>query len=222
MNKLALIIFITLTTGLSVAQNRATYQDPRVANTQPNWTLPYSQQDYFQSNDEKTQLTPDILLNRAIFKTVQHLRNTGHEDLNKIVLYINQEIAPMFDFHRMTRLSLGGISRNLSEPQFAFMVNRIKTSFLEALANRLVSYSFTNRDLEFMMPRKSLFKQEMSVKVFIKNPRGFPGRITFKFHKTNSSWKIFDVAANGQSAIAHYRRKLKSIVFQRGIEGLFN
>ena len=221
MNKLPLIIFLTLTTGLSVAQNRA-YQEPRAANIQLNGTLPYSLQNSLPRNDEITQLSPDILLNRAIFKTVQHLRSTGPEDLNKIMQYLNQEIAPMFDFHRMTRLSLGGISRNLSEPQFAFMVNRIKSSFLEALANRLVSYSFTNRDLEFMTPRKSLFKQEMSVKVFIKNPRGFPGRITFKFHRTNSGWKIFDVSASGQSAISHYRRKLKSIVFQRGIEGLFN
>jgi phospholipid transport system substrate-binding protein len=35
---------------------------------------------------------------------------------------------------------------------------------------------------------------------------GYPASIDFRFYQSNEGWKIFDVTANGNSALAYYRQ----------------
>ena len=47
----------------------------------------------------------------------------------------------------------------------------------------------------------------------ISGPRGYPTRLDFRFYKANNGWKVFDVMANGQSAVIHYRRQFRQTMY---------
>ena len=44
-----------------------------------------------------------------------------------------------------------------------------------------------------------------TISALINNPGQYPGRIDFRVHLTSDGWKVYDIVAGGQSAIAYYR-----------------
>lgn len=40
------------------------------------------------------------------------------------------------------------------------------------------------------------------------NPGSYPARLDFRLYRKGDEWLVYDVAANGQSAIVHYRNQL--------------
>ena len=41
---------------------------------------------------------------------------------------------------------------------------------------------------------------------------GFAARLEFRFYWSGTAWRIFDVAANGASAVAYYRRYFRDVL----------
>ncbi|MCU7868794.1 MAG: ABC transporter substrate-binding protein, partial [Candidatus Thiodiazotropha sp. (ex Lucinoma borealis)] len=46
----------------------------------------------------------------------------------------------------------------------------------------------------------------VKVRVGILQSGGYPANIDFRFYRSKAGWKVFDVSANGNSAIAFYRQ----------------
>ena len=40
------------------------------------------------------------------------------------------------------------------------------------------------------------------------NPGSYPARLDFRLYRNGDDWLVYDVSANGQSAIVHYRNQL--------------
>ena len=82
---------------------------------------------------------------------------------------------------------------------------------LTTLAERLTSYE--NQDVRFYPPRRA-GQNEVKVRVAILQAGGYPANLDFRFYRGSEGWKVFDVAANGSSALTFYRqyfsRKLAS------------
>jgi phospholipid transport system substrate-binding protein len=85
------------------------------------------------------------------------------------------------------------------------MVNDIKRTFLTKMTEKLSAYD--KQQIRFLPPRAG-DGRTARVSVAILNPGSYPSRLDFRLYRASQQWRVFDVAANGQSAIVHFRRQL--------------
>jgi phospholipid transport system substrate-binding protein len=123
----------------------------------------------------------------------------------KLAAFVEGEIAGYFDFEAMARLALGPRYQRMSEAQRADLVQQIEQDFLQTLTRRLAR--FDDPSVRYFRPRRGYGNRAM-VTVGLSNPGGYPARLDFRLYQGTDGWKVYDVAANGNSAVAYYRQML--------------
>ncbi|MBT7307008.1 MAG: ABC transporter substrate-binding protein [Gammaproteobacteria bacterium] len=166
------------------------------------------------------QATPDRLLRQGVEQTFAYLRRVGSTDLSNVLDYVNKELGPYFDFDHMTRLAAGKMVKELDDAQLKKLSGKLQEMFMGALGQQIATYAYTNHRVTFYPAKRSRFGKEVSVAARITHPRGFPVKITFRFHPTDKGWKIYDVAANNNSAVMYYRKQLAMIAQRYGMDAL--
>lgn len=159
---------------------------------------------------EFTKDSPAALLEKGMADLLKRLRS---KDMNTRALgrYLNAEIAPYFDFDYMAKSAAGNMYRHMSAGQHARMAERIKQQFLSTMVQRLVSYN--NQNVKVISQRMHPNGRTGLVTTAIKGSQGYPMRLDFRFYKARDGWKVFDVMANGQSAVVHYRRQFRQTMY---------
>ncbi|WP_456414032.1 MlaC/ttg2D family ABC transporter substrate-binding protein, partial [Thiolapillus sp.] len=114
-------------------------------------------------------------------------------------------------FEYMAKSAAGNMYRYMDDGQKARMAQRIERQFLSTMVQRLVSYN--NQEVRVMSQRMSRDGRTGTVTTAITGPRGYPTRLDFRFYRAKSGWKVFDVMANGQSAVVHYRRQFRRTMY---------
>ncbi|MCB1789672.1 MAG: ABC transporter substrate-binding protein [Gammaproteobacteria bacterium] len=120
--------------------------------------------------------------------------------------FLDAEIAPFFDFEYMAESAGGRMFEELGADERQGMVAQIKQSFLGKMAEKLGGYD--NQQVRFLPPRADAGGRTAQVSVAVLNPGSYPARLDFRLYRKGDSWLVYDVAANGQSAIVHYRTQL--------------
>jgi len=150
---------------------------------------------------------PQIAVRAGFGKLMKFLESDRGTSEAEVSLFLEKEIAPYFDFHYMTRWATGPEYRRLSAKQRAALAQRIKEDFLTTLTERLASYGA--QTVRFL-PTRFRGPDEATVAVLIQNPGSYPSKLDFRFYRTDGGWKVFDVSANGSSALVYYRRMLNN------------
>jgi len=132
--------------------------------------------------------------------------------------FVQKEIAPFFDFEVMTRLILGPLEYQLNTKQRYAAHIMIRNQFLSALTSNLSGYR--GGRVDYMNVSGNLGLGRVKVVLRIYQPGQYPMIVELRIARTNKGWKIYDVSANGVSAIAHYRNYIQSIILRSGPEGL--
>lgn len=132
--------------------------------------------------------------------------------------FLQQQIAPYFDFDAMTRLVLGPLDYQLTTKQRYAVRIMIRNHFLQALASNLANYR--GGQIDYMNVSGNLGYGRVRVRLRIYRPGLYPMGIELRIARTNAGWKIYDVAANGISAVAHYRNYIQSVILRSGPAGL--
>jgi len=130
--------------------------------------------------------------------------------------FLNTEIAPFFDFEYMTESAGGRLYERLGTDEQQAMVQDIKRSFLTKMAEKLGGY--TDQQVRFLPPRGGNDGRTAQVSVAVLNPGSYPARLDFRMYRNGDQWLVYDVAANGQSAIVHYRNQLMRQVQERRMQ----
>lgn len=120
--------------------------------------------------------------------------------------FLDSEIAPFFDFEYMTESAGGRLYERLDADAQQAMVQDIKRSFLTKMAEKLAGYD--DQQVRFLPPRAGNDGRTAQVSVAVLNPGSYPSRLDFRLYRAADQWLVYDVAANGQSAIVHYRNQL--------------
>ena len=152
--------------------------------------------------------TPAALLKEGVTKLTSFIRTGEAQNPAQAMAYLEKDIAPYFDFAYMTRWAAGPAWREMSSAQRAEMQQTITTSFLTTLAQKLTTY--TNQPIRYFTPRGH-GKDEMTVSAWITQPAGYPTKLDFRFYKAKDGWKVFDVKANGNSAVVYYRDQFRNM-----------
>jgi phospholipid transport system substrate-binding protein len=152
--------------------------------------------------------TPAALLKEGVTKLTSFIRTGGGQDRAQAIAYLEKEIAPYFDFAYMTRWAAGPAWREMNPSQRAEMQQTLTSSFLTTLAQKLTTY--TNQPIRYFTPRGH-GKDEVTVSAWITQPVGYPTKLDFRFYKARDGWKVFDVKADGNSAVVYYRDQFRNM-----------
>ncbi|MDH3526715.1 MAG: ABC transporter substrate-binding protein [Gammaproteobacteria bacterium] len=151
---------------------------------------------------------PAQLLKAGINKLTAFIRSGGANDKARATAFLQQEIAPYFDFAYMTRWAAGPAWRRMNPEQRASMQGQLAESFMTILAQQLTTYS--NQSIRYFTPRGQS-REDVTVSAWIMQPDGYPTKLEFRFYQSKAGWKIFDVKAAGNSAVVYYRNLFKNM-----------
>lgn len=149
---------------------------------------------------------PGAVLKEGIDKLVRFLDQSGGDPrkMQGMEAFLNAEIVPYFDFEYMTQWAAGARYRHMNEEQRAQMQTALKGLFMGAMMQKLASYQ--HGQVRFLRPRGNPRSGEVTLGIQILPARGmYPTRLEFRMYRSTSGWKVFDVSANGQSAVVFYR-----------------
>jgi len=156
---------------------------------------------------------PALMLRGGIDRLQAFLGQDPRPSQQALAGFLNSEIAPFFDFEYMAKSAGGRMFSRLDAAQQDEIVDQIRTSFLGKMSERLGAYS--NQQVRFLPPRRSNDGRTAQVSVAIINPGTYPSRLDFRVYRNGDAWRVYDVAANGQSAIVHYRQLLTRQIRQQ-------
>jgi phospholipid transport system substrate-binding protein len=149
---------------------------------------------------------PAVALRAGVDRLLDFLGQDPAPEPDQLAGFLDAEIAPFFDFDYMAQAAGGRMFARLDEAQQGEIREGIKSSFLGKMAEKLVGYS--DQQVRFLPPRLANDGRTAEISVAILNPGQYPARLDFRLYRGADDWRVFDVAANGQSAIVHYRREL--------------
>jgi phospholipid transport system substrate-binding protein len=154
--------------------------------------------------------SPDQQLRDGVNKLLGFMRREQEPSSEEMTSFLDQEIAPFFDFGYMAKVAAGRMYGALGEERQAELAAHLKTQFLGTLAERLGA--FDDQDVKFLASRVNPDGRTGSASLAILNPQSYPARIDFRFYRLDGQWLVYDVVANGQSAVAHYRREFRQMM----------
>lgn len=182
---------------------------------------------YAQTSDESggdfppAPMRPDELLREGVERLTVFLSTDEALTPEQIHAFLTRDIAPYFDFSYMARWAAGPLHRRLTEEQSNLLANHLRGMFLSALARNLGSFAQPPPTIDVSAPTRGRSDNEIAVFTTVKSASGFTIRLEFRFYWSPDGWKIFDVAANGASAVGYYRRYYTEQLRRHGPDGLF-
>ncbi len=162
------------------------------------------------------QSEPAAILKAGLRKLLAFARQNDNPAREEVRLFLDREIAPYFDFSYMARWAGGRSWRYLGEARRLELEQQIKVDFLTTLAMRLSGYE--GQQVRILRTRRDDVNQA-TVMVGVLNPGRYPAQLEFRFYRSPEGWRVFDVSANGSSAIMHYRTKFNRAMRLRGGQG---
>ncbi|NIR29451.1 MAG: ABC transporter substrate-binding protein [Gammaproteobacteria bacterium] len=171
-------------------------------------------------NAPRAQLEPEQVVRRGLDRLSGFLRGADNPGPEHIRAFLDEEIAPNFDFAAMARWAGGPLYHRLTQPQRAQLTERLRELFLSALARNLGAYAEPSPRIEVYPSRRPPWVDQTTVRAVVIPQEGLPILLDFRFYRTARGWKIFDVAANGASAAAYYRNYFGNLLRRYGPDAL--
>ncbi len=163
----------------------------------------YGAQQWDQSAPAEPQ--PDDILRQGMNRLQGFLSRGGAPSEEDAKAFLYREIAPFFDFQYMAQWAGGRLLNGMSEQEQMEFGRKLSVMFLDALATNLGAYANTTPRIDIYRSRGKPGSGEVVVPVLVSSQRGRQVRMKFRFYRAANGWKIFDVIANGSSAVAYYR-----------------
>ena len=142
------------------------------------------------------------VLREGLDKLLAFLDQEEKPNKLQVAAYLDKEMAPYFDFARMAKWIAGPRFANMTGEQREAMVASLEARFLSALALKVANYK--GQQIRFLRPGMSR-RGTVNVSVGILRPGSYPSKLDFRMYKSDEGWKVYDVVANGRSAVAYYR-----------------
>ena len=156
---------------------------------------------------EQAEIEPAMLVEQGMNKMLAFLNQEQRPGEETLMAFLDKEIALFFDFPYMAKSAAGPVYRHMDQDQRDRMSDNIQQQFLAAMTARLTGYD--NQQVRVVSQRFGRGGYTATVSVAVLQPRGYPARLDFRFYRSKTGWRVFDVSANGQSAVIHYRRQFR-------------
>lgn len=183
-------------------------------------TAQYSQHFTMPDIIDKTHTRPSVqqVVRQGVQRLGEFLDKDDIHNPEVLKTFIEEEIAPYFDFEVMTRAALGPLGYQLDSRQFDTIKQNIRQQFLVAFAGNLSNYR--GSEITHINISGNLSQGRVKTGIVVYQPGQYPLIIELRMTNGPNGWKIYDVSANGLSAVAHYRHYIHAVVQRSGINGL--
>ena len=156
----------------------------------------------------------------ALTRLGDHLPPAAAADRGAARTFLDERIAPHFDFGVMARRAAGPFYHRFTRAEREAFTARLRALFIEALAGNLTSGTPAAPRVDIYPTRFLRWGDEASVLARVTSSPSDPIWITYRFHRTPGGWKAFDAAANGFSAVSHFRAYFAALARRYGPEAL--
>jgi len=145
-------------------------------------------------------------LREGIHKLLDFLGQKEKPNKLQLAAFLDSSIAPYFDFDYMAEWVAGRRYAAMTPKQRKALAASLEARFLGALVTNLSRYQ--GQQARYYRPRLGA-RGAVSVSVGIRSPGSYPSRLEFRMYRSDAGWKIYDVVANGRSAVAYYRQEAR-------------
>ena len=165
----------------------------------------------YTAKPEPKEIEPAMLVEQGMNKMLAFLNQDPRPDEGMLMSFLGNEITLFFDFPYMAKSAAGPLWRHMDRQQRDRMADNIRQQFLAAMGTHLTGYN--NQQVRVVSQRYGSGGNTARVTVAVLQPQGYPARLDFRFYRAKTGWKVFDVNANGQSAVIHYRRQFRQSMY---------
>ena len=164
---------------------------------------------------QPAEQNPAQVLRDGVNKMLGFLKQTPRPSSEQVAKFLTDEIAGYFDFTHMARFAAGGMARSMDADQLQKLETKLRDMFLGAMAQHLTAYA--DQAVEFLPPRRGGQRgDEVTLPMAIIGPQGYPSELDFRLYRSEGGWKVFDVVANGSSALMFYRNYFRDAMRRGG------
>lgn len=161
---------------------------------------------------QRPQANSAEMLQRKMDGLLSFLRQPEKVRSRRMAAFLEQDVAPFFDFDYMARWVAGRYYDAMGVRDRAALAESLKQRLLVAMARRFEGYD--DQGVRLLQPRR-VGENEVKVRAMVLNPGSYPAKIDFRLYRGDQGWRIFDIAANGSSLLAHYRQDFSRDRHQR-------
>lgn len=179
-------------------------------------TLAQSQPDKRQ--DASGLAGPAMVLRKGVETLTGYLDANREHTPEQLRRFLEREIGPYFDFQRMSYWAAGSLNRYFTPQQRQHFTGLFKKRFLGSMVRQLSGYRQTR--LQYLRPLGNPMQGDVTLGVRVFRDNAYPVQIDFRLHRGQNGWKVYDVMANGSSAIAYYRNEYAMLARRYGVDGL--
>ena len=162
--------------------------------------------------------SPDQLLRQGVDRLTGFLIGAGNPSPMALRTFLGHEVAPYFDFAYMARFAAGPLYRRMTADQHQRLNAKIENIFLDALARNLGTYARPLPRIDIYPARAGRAGNDASVIARVVTDAGLVVNLEFRWYWNDGGWKIFDVSANGASALLFYRGYFSTLIRRYGPE----
>lgn len=160
---------------------------------------------------------PAQVLSRGIETLTGYLDHNQGTSPAQLRDFLEREIVPCFDFGHMAYWAAGPLNRYLNPTQRQQLTVMLKERFLQVMVEQLGSYRQSR--LQYLAPRGNPQRGNVVLGVRVFGADSYPVQLDFKLYRGSGGWKVYDVMANGASAVGYYRNEFSQLVNRYGVQG---
>ena len=135
-----------------------------------------------------------------------------------LIRLIEQEVFPLVDFQRASRLILGRHWPSASEMQQQRFVEEIKKLLACTYSTAFANYS--NQSIEFQQPRWSDDRSDVEIRTSIIQAGSPPIPVNYRLKNADNAWRLYDLTVEGISLVANYRSTFSQQLQQQDLDAL--
>lgn len=148
--------------------------------------------------------SPAEVLKQGIEQLTAFLASRDAQNSPPLDVFVENTIAPFFDFAYMAQWTAGPQSQYMTPQQGSAMEQKLRRLFLSAMVEKLAGYRHGR--VTYLRPIGNPQTGEVTLRLMaFQEGNPYPQRLSFRMYQSRSGWKVFDVTSNGQSALAFYR-----------------
>ena len=147
-------------------------------------------------------------------------RDISAGDMRKTIEFVEAQVAPHFDFPRMSRLAVGRAWRQTTPEQREAITQEFRKLLIRSYASAFTRLKGIK--IEVLPLRPSENPDWALVESVIKLPTAIaqPISLNYDMERIDGNWKVFDLQIDGASLIINNRNIFQREIQSSGIEGL--
>ena len=154
----------------------------------------------------------------ALTRIADHLPRSAANDRGAVAAFLDERVAPHFDFDTMARRVAGPFHERFNDAEREAFTAHVRGLFVKALAGNLAPGPPGAARVDIYPARFLRWGDEASVLARITSSPSAPIWMTYRFRRTPEGWRAFDAAANGFSAVSHFRTYFAALARRHGPE----